>query len=121
MQHAKKPPQKEQDKTKLRQLANENKELRKEIKHLRREILKSHNKKETEVKESDIPLPKKESKDGKDWTCHKCNTGVLTKVEYTRIGESWYFRKCSDCTYRTRGKKSIDEKGSVGELGCRQA
>ncbi len=40
-----------------------------------------------------------------DRTCHKCQEGQLQLIKYYKIEETWYFRKCSICPHRTRGKK----------------
>ncbi len=39
------------------------------------------------------------------WKCHSCNAGHLEIQTYTKMGELWYYRSCSnECGHRTTGK-----------------
>lgn len=39
------------------------------------------------------------------WKCHQCNQGHLEIKTYSKLGEIWYYRTCSnECGHRTLGK-----------------
>ena len=109
MKHHQKPPKHEQQQTRIRELSNENKELRKEVKKLHKQLQQIKTgwcPKCLEKETPDQPLPKIKNQDKpKDWQCHKCDSGVLKMIQYTRMDETWYFRQCNNCNNRSRGKR----------------
>ncbi len=113
MKHHQKPPKHDQQQTRIRQLSNENKQLAKEVKKLHKQMQKVKDgwcptclSKSTEDK-----MPKKIANldKVKDWQCFKCENGTLRLFKYDRMSQTWYFRRCSSCEYRTRGKPWSDE------------
>lgn len=38
------------------------------------------------------------------WHCKDCNQGHLEIVLYTKMGDPWYFRQCSECPNRTKAQ-----------------
>lgn len=98
--------------TKVQKLTQENKKLKQNVSSLRKQIdrleagwclgcLQKHE------QENPDELPPKVENQGKkkDWTCHSCNEGKLTIFKYIKANETWYFRQCKTCGYRTVGKK----------------
>lgn len=104
-----KPPKHEIQQTRLREVSNENKDLKKQLKVLHKQLDRIKNgwcPKCLEKESPEAPLPKIKNQDKpKNWECHKCETGILKLIKYTRAGEEWYFRQCHECLNRTRGKK----------------
>jgi hypothetical protein len=41
----------------------------------------------------------------KDWSCHECSSGYLEIFLYSKLGETWYYRRCNGCSHRTKGKR----------------
>src|SRR5665213_1816225 len=35
------------------------------------------------------------------WKCNSCNAGYLEVTVYSKMGDTWYFRQCNNCKYRT--------------------
>jgi hypothetical protein len=104
--------------TKEQKLLNDNKRLKQELSHLRKQIARLDNGRldtlrqiAEDVEESqkfeekinnintDIESLKKE------WKCHKCQEGILEIVLYSKLGLSYYYRKCNSCNNRTQGKR----------------
>lgn len=110
---------KDQDSTKIRKLSYNNKELKREIARLRKHIERmdagwcpgclqklengEHEGAPTPEEVQVVDAPKK----SKDWFCFQCQVGKLELVKYYKIGEAWYYRKCSEpnCKNRTKGKR----------------
>jgi hypothetical protein len=44
-----------------------------------------------------------------EWKCKKCTEGHLEVVKYTRLNEIWYYRSCTGCNNRTRGKRFTEQ------------
>jgi len=40
-----------------------------------------------------------------EWKCRECNEGFLEITVYSKLGDSWYFRQCNNCKYRTKSQK----------------
>lgn len=98
--------------SKIQRLAYENKKLKREIARLRNELGRAVDliepedveAQELEAIENKEKMHKVQKK--KDWTCHTCREGSLQFHPYTKFnGETWYYRRCDACTYRTKGKK----------------
>lgn len=41
----------------------------------------------------------------KAWACKECKEGYLEIIIFGKMGESWYFRKCNNCSNRTKSQK----------------
>jgi len=114
---------------KVQKLAHENRELKRKINSLRKQLAKRDSQieefcpgidefeeisLESEAKEKD----KKINELKKEWQCHECGKGFLEIVKYPRIGEIWYFRRCNNlsCGHRTASKPyTPDVKGILQE------
>jgi hypothetical protein len=102
--------------TREQKLLNENRMLKRMVKSLRRELQKANNYdhirdileehcQEERAQETRNVLENLK----KVWKCHVCNEGVLEITIYSKLGESWYYRKCNGCEHRTPGKKYTSE------------
>jgi hypothetical protein len=114
---------KDQEASAKRRLAYNNKELKREIARLRKQIDRMENgwcpgclKKFEDGEHKGAPAPEDVHvmdvpKKSKDWTCFHCKVGRLELVKYYKMGEAWYYRKCSEpnCKNRTKGKKWTPE------------
>lgn len=99
--------------TKIQRLAHANKKLKNEINRLRKNIARLDSgwcpgclqRYEGEPQDPTLPEPCLEVPSKKDRTCFKCKEGKLRLVKYYKMSETHYFRKCSRCEHRTKGKK----------------
>ena len=64
------------------------------------EIIQEHLTEEQESIDSTALLSKMKSK----WLCRDCHTGHLEIFVYSRMGQPYYFRQCSECPNRTRAQ-----------------
>jgi predicted RNase H-like nuclease (RuvC/YqgF family) len=105
--------------TRERTLAKENRELKQELIHLRKQIAR--------VDKKSLEVTKKMSKDHEErktvttepnenlehlkrtWSCNECSTGFLEITLYSKIGVTHYFRKCNQCPNRTKGQRYNEE------------
>lgn len=114
--------------TREQKLTQENKQLKQELGHLRKQISRLDASRIETIKEMCVDY--EESKRfnenvgeigsslerlKKEWACNKCSGGFLQINLYPKLGESWYYRKCSDCNNRTLGQR-YDEKSVKGIL-----
>ncbi len=98
-------------------LKHENKQLKNDIKRLRKELDKNriHYEGIRDLLEQqaaeEAQTIKKQNKEEllKRWKCHKCDTGIMKLIILPRPDGPRYFRKCSDCENRTRLKKYTDD------------
>lgn len=115
--------------TREQRLVKENRNLKRELAHLRKEISKIDVDRFETVKEmvadyqeaerlqenlgnsnSNIETLKKE------WACKKLNcSGYLEITLYSKLGQTHYYRKCNSCQNRTKGKRydSLSVKGII--------
>jgi len=99
--------------TREQKLIKENRELKRELVYLRKQISRV-DKKSLEVtkkmsKDQEVVSAVKESNDNlehlkKTWKCDKCE-GYLEITIYSKINETFYFRKCNMCPNRTKGQR----------------
>jgi len=104
--------------TREQRLIKENRQLKRELGHLRKQISrldlegieaakqmyfeqeeKDRFNKELVEPNSNIEALKKE------WSCKLCPTGFLEITLYSKAGQTHYYRKCSECSNRTRGQR----------------
>lgn len=104
---------KEQDQ--LQKVIEENQRLKKQISKLRKviknidiehyqfvqDLLNSKT-----FKENPIKTTKKELE--KQWECHQCSEGIMRLIIVHKLREPYYFRKCDNCTNKTKLKKYDD-------------
>jgi hypothetical protein len=112
--------------TKEQRLSKENRELKRELGHLRKQITRLDgdrfetlrqmivDQEETQRFQENIPSSNmKELK--REWACQKenCN-GFLEIVLYSKLSQTYYYRACNACSHRTPGKRYDTEvKGII--------
>lgn len=114
--------------TREQKLAQENKQLKQELGHLRKQISRLDASRIETIKEMCVDY--EESKRfnenvgemgsslerlKKEWACKKCPDGFLEINLYPKLGVTWYYRSCSSCgkNNRTLGQR-YDEKSVKG-------
>lgn len=65
-----------------------------------REIVEEHLSLEEESMDSTRLLEKMKAK----WKCLECHSGHLEIILYTKMGQTWYWRQCSECENRTKSQ-----------------
>ena len=107
--------------TREQKLSKENRQLKQELKHLRKQIARldgdrfetlrqmcADNEESQRFQES-IPNSNTEALK-KDWACNGVGcTGYLEISLYSKLGQTYYFRKCNNCSNRTKGKRYDSE------------
>jgi hypothetical protein len=112
--------------TKEQELIQENRTLKRQISSLRKqlarveldrydaakEIIQEHYTEDREEQGKEILENLKKS-----WACRECD-GYLEIKLYSKVGETWYFRKCNNCTNRTKSQRYNDKtvKGIIKEV-----
>lgn len=110
-------PRSDNEFSKIQKITNENKKLKTQLSRLRKQFDRTDagwcpgclDKYEQDAGE---PMPAKIDNMGrekKDRTCFKCREGVLVMTKYQKLDTFWYFRRCTHCDHRTRGKKLTPE------------
>lgn len=97
------------------ELLKENKELKKKLSALRKQLSRLDLDRYDNIKEiiEDSEL-KEEVIDElkKSWLCNKCNKGFLEITVFNKLQDEWYYRSCDHCTHRTKAQRySKDVKG----------
>ncbi len=111
-----------------RRLAQENKQLKQELGHLRKQISRLDASRIETIKDmcADYEESNKFNENAgemgsslermkKEWACRKCSLGFLEITLYSKLGQTHYFRKCNNCDNRTIGQR-YDEKSVKGIL-----
>jgi hypothetical protein len=113
----------------LQKFKKENQRLKKELAHLRKQISRLDLESLEAAKQMVFDQEEKDRLNEtigdpnidienlkKIWKCNSCQNGWLEINTYPKMGETWYYRRCSDptCKKRTLGKR-FDEsvKGIV--------
>lgn len=104
--------------TREQRLIKQNKQLKQELKYLRKQLSKIDDGRLDTIKEmcldyeegeriqEDLGDPNSSMEAlKKEWTCNKCNEGWLEITLYSKLGETFYYRKCSQCDNRTKGQR----------------
>lgn len=104
--------------TREQRLLKENRQLKQELNHLRKQIARLDNSRFETLRQmvADAEETKRFDKNmnqintnteslKKDWACRKCKTGFLEIVLYSKLSETWYYRRCNACENRTKGKR----------------
>jgi len=106
----------------LQRVRHENKQLKKALKRVRKqldridmqqyyELKKLYKDDNRATKEADSSY-KTDKPDKEDWVCHDCGKGVLRLIVLPKAGETVYLRKCDNCSKRTKLQKwTPDIKG----------
>lgn len=112
--------------TKEQRLLKENRQLKQELGHLRKQIARLDNGRFETLRQMVIEqeesqrfqenMPKSNIEElKKEWACKKenCN-GFLEIVLFSKLGQTHYYRSCNSCSHRTPGKRYDNEvKGIV--------
>ena len=61
-----------------------------------------------EKERKELKKEKKKIDDTERWACFVCKEDFLRLVIYQKVNEPYYFRRCSGCGNRTKGKKFDD-------------
>lgn len=106
--------------SRLQETLHENKKMKREIASLRKQLAKldldKHGYVEDaleehyEAAESNRDTGKALQRLKDAWKCKTCNIGYLEINLYTRVGETWYFRKCNSCPHRTASQQYFQDK-----------
>lgn len=104
--------------TREQKLIKENRQLKRELSHLRKQIsrldlegleaakaavFEQEEKDRFNENVGDASASSEQLK--KIWKCNKCETGFLEINLYTKCGLTQYYRKCNNCDHRTQGKR----------------
>ena len=112
--------------TRERKLVQENKQLKQELGHLRKQIARLDASRIETIKDmcSDYEESNKFNENvgeigsslerlKKEWACRKCSAGFLEITLYSKLSQTFYFRRCNNCDNRTSGQR-YDEKSVKG-------
>lgn len=104
--------------TREQRLSKENKQLKRELAHLRKQISRldlegleaakqAINDQEEENRLNETMGEPNANLEHlkKVWSCNSCSGGWLEITLYSKIGTTQYYRKCSNCDYRTKGQR----------------
>ena len=117
--------------TREQRLINENKNLKKELAHLRKQIARldvdrydtvkqmcSDYKESERFEENAGKLTTTSERLEKEWACHKPKcSGHLQITLFNKISETWYFRSCTNCNNRTKSKRYGEEVRGIIKNG----
>lgn len=108
----------------LDKLKQENKQLKKRVESLRKQISRLDIDRYNNIKEL---VNKYNEEDNKEqfkaeqkklkqrWECHECRNGFLVLTILNRRDTTMYFRKCNNCNHRTKLKKYTESVEGVKE------
>jgi hypothetical protein len=104
--------------TREQKLIKENRQLKRELSHLRKQISRldlegleaakqAINDQEEENRLNETMGESSSNLDHlkKIWSCNECNLGWLEITLYSKCGSTHYYRKCSSCDKRTKGQR----------------
>jgi len=100
----------------LQEALHENKRLKREISSLRKQLARLDLDRHSFVKDIiDEHYEQEESEKitqriKEEWKCKQCGVGYLEINLYTKVNETWYFRKCNFCPHRTTSQQYIPDK-----------
>jgi len=114
--------------TREQRLIKENRQLKRELSHLRKQISRldleglenakqmvfDHEEKERLNRDIGAPSSNLEALK-KEWSCLQCTTGWLEITLYSKLGITHYYGKCNSCDNRTKGQRydSASVKGII--------
>lgn len=104
----------DKERSKEQELKHENQTLRRQVSSLRKQLARLDLDRHSYVKEmveehladqQDIVTTQDMLESMKnEWKCDTCNSGYLIVYPYAKMGETWYYRRCSNCPYRTKSQ-----------------
>jgi len=108
---------KDKDHSENQRLKHENQKLKRQLERLRKQLARvdlevysnikevvEAQQREDIVFEGEIIDHKRKDNLKKQWQCHQCNEDYLRLVVIQRPDGAFYFRKCPNCTNKTRMK-----------------
>lgn len=108
--------------TREQRLIKENRQLKQELKHLRKQITRLDgdrfetlrqivaDQEETErFQDAMGPVTSSLETLKRDWACRECKDGYLEINLYPKMGQTYYYRACNKCRHRTTGKRYDSE------------
>lgn len=108
--------------TKEQRLSKENKQLKKELSYLRKQIARLDGDRFEALKQMAAEDEESDQfqnfvKDAnsvtedlkKAWACKDCFTGVLEISLFNKLNQTFYFRKCNNCSKRTKSQRYDSE------------
>lgn len=111
--------------SKEQKLVHENKQLKKQVASLRKELARIDLDRYSSVKEMiEEHYQEDRAEEGqnildrlkKEWACRECTEGQLEIILYNKLDSTWYFRKCNCCPNRTKSQRyTPDVKGILKE------
>lgn len=112
--------------TREQRLVEQNRQLKQELTHLRKQISRLDSSRIDIVKEMCTDYEESRRFDGnmnrmspnleslkKEWSCKNCSEGFLEIHLYSKLEKVFYYRKCNNCRNRTLGQR-YDEKSVKG-------
>jgi len=104
-------------------LKRENRELKRQLKGLRKsldrldyehlnELIESHENSEAKLNEK-IEYTSKRERNETNWSCFDCQKGILRLIIIQKPNESIYFRRCDHCGKRTKTQHYTDKVEGV--------
>ncbi len=104
--------------TREQRLIKENRQLKRELAHLRKQITRIDVDRFETIKEMVTDYQEAERLQEnlgnpnsniealkKQWECRDCGTGTLEISLYSKMGQTFYYRKCNNCPKRTKGQR----------------
>jgi rubredoxin len=101
--------------TRLQEIVNENKKLKREIGALRKQLARLDLDRHAYIKDIVDEHYAKEEQEGstKDmlrqmkekWRCRECKEGHMVIYLFNKINETWYLRQCNACSHKTKLQK----------------
>jgi len=101
------------ERSREQELKFENAKLRRQVASLRKQIARLDLDRYSHLRDMiDEQLRTDEVQDGnriiddlkKTWTCFDCGSGHLEIITYSKMGEPWYYRQCTNCSKRTKSQ-----------------
>lgn len=112
----------EREYSKEQKLVHENRQLKKQISALRKQLSRIDIDRYDNLKDV-IEQHYQEDKadEGRElmekikqeWKCHECHSGYLEILKYNKGLDTWYYRKCTKCPHRTPGKRFKEDVQGV--------
>jgi rubrerythrin len=109
---------KDKDEAELARVKRENQQLRKHIRQLQKQLSRVDLEAYSNLKElvdaqnrQSKKLKEESDKEGilKKWLCHECKNDYIRLVVVTRPDGIYYFRRCPNCSKKTRLQKYDDK------------
>ena len=108
--------------TREQRLVKENQGLKRQLQALRkslarldldrysqvRDIIEEHYSKDRKDEGQEILDKMKE-----DWKCRECEAGYLEITLFSKINDTYYYRRCNLCTHRTKSQKYTSQVSGI--------